>query len=72
MWMLYCFMLWWKEDVEESNNGYKKGRKFCARYKCSTDLCYDAGKKQNNKEISTPMEGPQIILTFGTTRVVGR
>ena len=56
MWMLYCFMLWWKEDVEESTNKYKKGRKFCVRCKCSTDLCYDVGKRQNNKEINTAME----------------
>ena len=56
MWTLYCFMLWWKDGVEESNNGYKKGTKFCAMCKCSTDSCYDVGKKQNNKEISIPME----------------
>jgi hypothetical protein len=45
-----------EEDIEESSNGYKKGRKFCARCKRSTISCYDIGKKQYNKEISTPME----------------
>lgn len=57
-------MLWWKKGVEESNNGYKKGTKYCVRCKCSTDSCYDVGKKKNNKEISIPMEENSLCTQY--------